>query len=76
MQVFVCCAHTQVVIPPFDRVMGGFQRVIGKRVKGVNSGLRLVYAYFEADATIIFIERYHKSDKANEDRNRILRNFS
>lgn len=44
--------------------------------KGVNSGLRLVYAYFEGDATIVFIELYHKSDKANEDRDRILRNFS
>jgi hypothetical protein len=40
--------------------------------KGVNSGLRLVYAYFEGESKIVFIEIYHKSDKANEDRARIL----
>ncbi len=43
--------------------------------KGVNSGLRLVYAYFEAQQKIIFIELYHKNEKPNEDRNRILENF-
>jgi len=59
--------------------------------KGVNSGLRLVYAYFKAQAEesdkeqrdeeimdqekIVFIELYHKSDKENEDRERILKNF-
>jgi len=43
--------------------------------KGVNSGLRLVYAYFEKEAKICFIEIYHKSDKENEDRQRILDNF-
>ncbi len=43
--------------------------------KGVNSGLRLVYAHFKEDGKIIFIEIYHKSDKENEDRQRILENF-
>lgn len=43
--------------------------------KGVNSGLRLVYAYFQESAKIIFIELYHKNDKENEDRQRILNNF-
>ncbi|MCG8328032.1 MAG: hypothetical protein MI974_10125 [Chitinophagales bacterium] len=55
--------------------------------KGVNSGLRLVYAYFEEvneikegkevfhEATIIMVELYHKKNKANEDRERIKRNF-
>jgi len=67
--------------------------------KGVNSGLRLVYAHFKdqnietensnvipADdektnyeiidkEKIVFIELYHKSDKENEDRERILNNF-
>jgi hypothetical protein len=43
--------------------------------RGVNSGLRLVYAYFEEEQKIIFIELYHKNDKANEDRERILKNF-
>ncbi len=43
--------------------------------RGVNSGLRLVYAHFEEDDKIIFIELYHKNDKENENRDRILENF-
>ena len=43
--------------------------------KGVNSGLRLVYAYFQAEGKIIFIELYHKNEKENEDRQRIISNF-
>lgn len=43
--------------------------------RGVNSGLRLIYAHFEAEIKIIFIELYHKNDKENEDRQRILNNF-
>ena len=43
--------------------------------KGVNSGFRLVYAYFAAEAKIVYIELYHKSEKPLEDRERIKRNF-
>jgi len=43
--------------------------------KGVHSGLRLVYAYFEDEQKIVFIELYHKNDKENEDRERILSHF-
>ena len=50
--------------------------------RGVNSGLRLIYAHFEAEylpagqaGKITFIELYHKNDKENEDRERILKNF-
>lgn len=43
--------------------------------KGVNSGLRLIYAYFPDEERIIFIELYHKNDKESEDRMRILENF-
>lgn len=43
--------------------------------RGVNSGLRLVYALFKEEAKIVFIEVYHKNDKENEDRQRILTNF-
>jgi mRNA-degrading endonuclease YafQ of YafQ-DinJ toxin-antitoxin module len=43
--------------------------------RGVNSGLRLIYAFFELDEKIIFIELFHKNDKANEDKKRILDNF-
>ncbi len=43
--------------------------------RGVNSGLRLVYAYFNEEQKIIFIELYHKSVKENEDRDRIYNNF-
>lgn len=43
--------------------------------KGVNTGLRLVYAYFPEKSNIILIELYHKSDKAIEDRERILKHY-
>ncbi|WP_208646837.1 hypothetical protein [Pedobacter jejuensis] len=43
--------------------------------RGVNSGLRLIYACFSDDKRIVFIELYHKNDKENEDRQRILDNF-
>lgn len=44
--------------------------------RGVNSGLRLIYAHFEKENKIIFVELYHKNDKENEDRQRILENFN
>ena len=43
--------------------------------RGVNSGLRLIYAYFESEAKIVFVELYHKNDKESEDKQRILNNF-
>ncbi len=43
--------------------------------RGVNSGLRLIYAYFKDQEKIVFIELFHKNDKENEDRQRILNNF-
>ena len=43
--------------------------------KGVNSGFRLIYAHFEKEERIIFIEVYHKSAKEIEDKDRILNNF-
>ena len=43
--------------------------------RGVNSGLRLVYAHYPANQRIVFIELYHKNDKENEDRQRILNHF-
>ena len=42
--------------------------------RGVNSGLRLVYAWFEAEQRIVLVEIYHKSEKELEDRDRILAN--
>ncbi len=44
--------------------------------RGANSGLRLIYAHFEAEQKIIFIELYHKNEKENEDRERIKDNFA
>ena len=44
--------------------------------RGVNSGLRLIYAHFPEEDKIVFVELYHKNDKENEDRRRILANFS
>ena len=39
--------------------------------RGVNSGLRLIYAWFEKEERIVFIELYHKNDKAVENKERI-----
>jgi mRNA-degrading endonuclease YafQ of YafQ-DinJ toxin-antitoxin module len=43
--------------------------------RGVNSGLRLIYAYFKEEQKVVFIELFHKNDKENEDRKRIMDNF-
>lgn len=43
--------------------------------RGVNSGLRLVYAFYPDQNKITFIELYHKIDKENEDRKRINKHF-
>lgn len=43
--------------------------------RGVNSGLRLIYAYYPTEGKIVFIELYHKNDKENEDKQRIKDNF-
>ncbi len=44
--------------------------------RGVNSGFRLVYAYFPDDIKITFIELYHKNEKEIEDKKRITKNFT
>jgi mRNA-degrading endonuclease YafQ of YafQ-DinJ toxin-antitoxin module len=44
--------------------------------KGVNSGLRLIYAYFPEEQKIVFVELYHKNEQENEDRERIMNNFT
>ena len=44
--------------------------------KGVNSGLRLIYAWFENELKIVFVELYYKGDKDMEDRDRIKNHFN
>jgi len=44
--------------------------------RGVNSGFRLVYAYFAEEQRIVFVELYHKNEKDNEDKSRIRKNFN
>ena len=39
--------------------------------KGVQSGIRITYSYFQAEDKIEFIEIYYKGDKENEDKERI-----
>ena len=41
--------------------------------KGVMSGIRLIYAYYDDKDVIELIEIYYKGDKENEDKSRILR---
>ena len=42
---------------------------------GVKSGIRIIYAYYEEEDIIEFIEIFFKGDKENEDRERILRYY-
>ena len=41
--------------------------------KGVQSGIRVIYAYQAEEDAIDFIEIYYKADRENEDRDRIIR---
>lgn len=41
--------------------------------KGVQSGIRIIYSFFEKADRIEFEEIYYKGDKENEDRDRIKR---
>ena len=43
--------------------------------KGAASGIRIIYAYYEQDDIIEFVEIYCKGNKENEDRERIIRHY-
>lgn len=43
--------------------------------KGVQSGIRVVYAYHEEEDRVEFIEIYYKGDKASKDRPRIVKHY-
>jgi mRNA-degrading endonuclease RelE of RelBE toxin-antitoxin system len=43
--------------------------------KGVKSGIRVIYAYYDEIDSIELVEMYYKGDKANEDRNRIKEKY-
>jgi len=43
--------------------------------KGAASGIRVIYAYYEQDDIIEFVEIYYKGVKENEDRERIMRYY-
>lgn len=43
--------------------------------KGAASGIRVIYAYYEKEDIVEFIEIYYKGDKENEDRRRILKRY-
>lgn len=43
--------------------------------KGVQSGIRVIYSYFEEEDKIELLEIFYKGDKENEDRERILKYY-
>ncbi|MGB5156481.1 hypothetical protein [Desulfobacterium sp. N47] len=43
--------------------------------RGAMSGIRIIYAYFEKEDVIEFIEIYFKGDKENEDKKRIQKYY-
>jgi mRNA-degrading endonuclease RelE of RelBE toxin-antitoxin system len=45
------------------------------RGKGVQSGIRIIYAYYEERDSVELIEIYYKGDKATEDRERLARMY-
>jgi hypothetical protein len=45
------------------------------RGKGAQSGIRVIYAYYEEEDKIELVEIYFKGDKENEDRQRILKYY-
>jgi len=45
------------------------------KTKGVQSGIRVIYAYFEEKEIIALVEIYYKGDKENEDKPRILKYY-
>jgi mRNA-degrading endonuclease RelE of RelBE toxin-antitoxin system len=44
--------------------------------RGGMSGIRIIYAYYEKEDVIEFIEIYFKGDKANQDKQRIIKYYS
>lgn len=44
--------------------------------RGGMSGIRIIYAYYETNDVIEFIEIYFKGDKANEDKQRIIKYYT
>ncbi len=43
--------------------------------KGAASGIRIIYAYYEKEDIVEFVEIYYKGNKENEDRKRILKYY-
>jgi len=43
--------------------------------KGARSGIRVIYAYHEAEERVEFLELYYKGDKENENRERIIKYY-
>ena len=72
----IACTNSSLNHPVFVGVVKVKKiACIAVKGRGVNSGLRLIYAYFEVEQKITFTELYHKKDKENEDKHRILNNF-
>lgn len=44
--------------------------------KGARSGIRIIYAHFEEEERVEFIEMYYKGDKEVEDRERIKKYYT
>ena len=46
-----------------------------RKGRGVQSGIRVIYAYYEQEDKVELIEIYYKGDKENEDRERKLKYY-
>lgn len=43
--------------------------------KGSNTGIRIIYSYFDSEDRIEFVEIYYKQDKEKENRERIIKYY-
>lgn len=43
--------------------------------RGANTGFRIIYAYYQQEQLIQFVQLHFKADDENEDRDRIIRHF-
>ena len=65
--------NLQITIPKIYKA----KKFACRSLKGTGSysGVRVIYAYYEEEDTIEFIEIYYKGDKKKEDRNRIIKYY-
>jgi mRNA-degrading endonuclease RelE of RelBE toxin-antitoxin system len=66
-------SHLDIETPKIYKVLKFACRSL--KGKGGESGIRLIYGYYDKEDKVVLIEIYYKGDKENEDRDRIVKHF-